>query len=343
MNVFTYDTANTFAELKASGHNMRHTSFLYAGLLSLAVTVPAFANDEPATEADNSSESANKSKTQQLAHTAMVKSSEVAKKLSVNANAAQSDEDKDPFQPLNRQVYAFNDYLDTHVARPLAIQYVKKTPQDMRESYRSFRKNLGEPWNAFNQLIQGRPSRAAKTLGRFTVNTLTTLGFADPASRLGLTSEDENFGATLGYYGIPSGPYIVLPVLGPSTIRQSIGLAVDSQGRPQKYMLDGHDAAYWSEQALRGIDARSQLLDIEGALQGDRYSQIRDFYLQRLSYSIAEKKGIAEENLFIGDDDETFEDDEDNSTNTSTDDSTNESTENPDDNIDNETDTDIVN
>ncbi|WP_313044541.1 VacJ family lipoprotein [Acinetobacter sp.] len=301
---------------------MRQTSFLYAGLLSLVVTTPVFANDESSAPVAQDSEAANKSKTQQLAHAAMVKSSEVAKKLSVNANAAQSEEDKDPFQPINRKVYAFNDYLDVHIARPAAVQYVAKTPKDIRESYRLFRKNLGEPWNAFNQLIQGRPTRAAKSLGRFTVNTLTTLGFADPASRLGLEAEDENFGATLGYYGIPSGPYIVLPVLGPSTLRQTVGLAVDSQGRPQKYMLDGHDVAYWSEQTLRGIDTRAQLLDIEGVLQGDKYAQIRDIYLQRLNYSIAEKKGIAEENLFIDEEDDDIDESEDNSTDVSTDDST---------------------
>lgn len=100
----------------------------------------------------------------------------------------------------------------------IAIFYVqllfnieKKTPEDVRGSYRQFRKNLGEPWNAVNQLIQGRPGRAAKTLGRFTINTLTTLGLADPASRLGLPTEEENFGVTLGYYGVPSGPFLMLP------------------------------------------------------------------------------------------------------------------------------------
>ncbi len=82
----------------------------------------------------------------------------------------------------------------------------KRSLHRIRDSYSGFRKNLGEPWNAVNQLIQGRPGRAAKTLGRFTINTVTTLGFADPASRLGLETEDENFGTTLGYWGVPIWP-----------------------------------------------------------------------------------------------------------------------------------------
>lgn len=285
---------------------MRHSFYFYAGLLCFATASPAFANEQAA-EAETA-EAANTSKTQQLAQAALAKSSEVAKKLSVNANAAQADEEKDPFEAFNRKMYAFNDALDNSVARPLAIQYVAKVPEDVRSSYRQFRKNLNEPWNAVNQLIQGRPGRAAKSLGRFTVNTLTTLGFADPARRLNLTSEAEGFGITLGYYGVPSGPYLVLPVFGPSTIRESAGLAVDSQARPQKYLLEDHETAYWSEQALRGIDARSQLLDLESTLQGDKYAQIRDFYLQRISFAVSEKKGIAEDSLFFDDDAELDED-----------------------------------
>ena len=182
-----------------------------------------------------------------------------AKDLKVNANAAQPDEVKDPLQPLNRQIYAFNDMLDRNIARPLAVQYTKKVPGEVRGSYRQFRKNLGEPWNAVNQLIQGRPLRAAKTLGRFSLNTITTLGMADPARHLGLDTEEENFGTTLGYYGVPSGPYVMLPIYGPSTFRDGFGTLVDGQARPQKYILDDNDRLYWSEQVMRGVDTRSQL------------------------------------------------------------------------------------
>ena len=235
-----------------------------------------------------------------------------AKDLKVNANAAQPDEVKDPLQPLNRQIYAFNDMLDRNIARPLAVQYTKKVPGEVRGSYRQFRKNLGEPWNAVNQLIQGRPLRAAKTLGRFSLNTITTLGMADPARRLGLDTEEENFGTTLGYYGVPSGPYVMLPIYGPSTFRDGFGTLVDGQVRPQKYILDGNDRLYWSEQVMRGLDTRSQLLDVEKVLQGDKYAAIRDIYLQRKNFEIAEKKGLDADNISFVDDEteELFDDQE---------------------------------
>lgn len=232
-----------------------------------------------------------------------------AQNFKVDAKASQPDNIKDPLQPLNRQIYAVNDRLDQYIVRPLAVQYVKKVPQPVRGSYRSFRKNLGEPWNAVNQLIQGRPGRALITMGRFSVNTLTSLGFADTAQHFGLTTEDENFGTTLGYYGVPSGPYLVLPFFGPNTFRSTLGLALDSQGRPQKYIFSEH-SLYWSEQALSGLDVRAQLLDIEGVLSGDKYAQIRDIYLQRTDFLIAEKKGLTSEDLFSDDDftDDKFDD-----------------------------------
>ena len=290
---------------------MRHSSYFCAAVLSAACSVPVYASN--ASDDLEPSNSETQSKTQLLAQSAIAKSSEVAKKLSVNANAAQADETKDPFESFNRKMYAFNDVLDRNIARPLAIQYVEKVPDDVRGSYRQFRRNLNEPWNAVNQLVQGRPGRAAKTFGRFTINTLTTLGFADPARRLNLLPESEGLGITLGYYGVPTGPYLVLPVFGPSTIREGIGLAVDNQARPQKYLMDDAEGLYWSDQLMRGIDARSQLLDLEKTLQGDKYAQIRDFYLQRINFAVSEKKGTADENMFISDDD--FDDTSDSESN----------------------------
>ncbi len=272
---------------------MRPTSYLYISLFSILSVSTAFANDN----VDRDVHSSTKIKQKISENYQHLKT-----QINVDANAAQEEDVKDPFQPLNRQVYAFNDVLDRNIARPLAVQYTKKIPSDVRGSTRLFRKNLGEPWNAVNQLAQGRFSRAAQTFGRFTINTVTSLGLADPATRLGLSTEDEDFGTTLGYYVIPSGPYVMLPILGPSTFRDSVGRIADSQTRPQKYLLDGDDRLYYSEQLLRGVDARSQVLDVEQVLQGDKYAQLRDFYLQRKSYSIAEKKGLEQENLFMDDD-----------------------------------------
>jgi phospholipid-binding lipoprotein MlaA len=291
---------------------MHRSIYLTLCLFSLASTAQVFA--EVTTDVENLENEPEKTP---LRTKISNKAQQLQTQLKVDARAAQAEEVKDPFQPLNRKIYQFNDVIDRNVLRPVAVQYVEKVPKDVRGSYTQFRNNLGEPWNVVNQLIQGRPARAAKSLGRFTINTLTTLGLADPARRLGLSHEDERLGITLGYYGVPSGPYIMLPLLGPSSVRGVIGSAVDSQARPQKYILDDHDGLYWSDQSLRVIDTRSEILDVEGVLTGDRYAQIRDIYLQRTSYAIAEKKGLESESLFTDIDDE-FEDefDEDQSDST---------------------------
>ena len=225
-----------------------------------------------------------------------------AEQFKVDANAAQSEEIKDPLQPLNRQIYAFNDALDRTVLRPVAVTYSEKIPEQVRGSLTQARKNLDEPWNAVNQLAQGKPLRAAKSLGRFTINTLTTLGFADPAQRLGLDSEDESLGTTLGFYGVPSGPYLVMPLLGPRTIRDGLGSLVDTQARPQKYILNDHEGLYWTEMAWRTVDNRARLLDLENVLQGDKYAAMRDIYLQRKSFEIAQKRGLSDDSLLFIDD-----------------------------------------
>ena len=286
---------------------MHYSNFILLGLLTAGACSSVFAQ-ETLTEsaAQTATSQAQITPEQKVSTIQAIKDLKHLTKndLKVNANAAQPDAVKDPLQPLNRQIYAFNDMLDRNLLKPVAIQYVAKVPEPVRSPYRQFRKNLGEPWNAVNQLIQGRPTRAAKTLGRFTVNTLTTLGFADPARRLGLDTEEESFGVTLGYYGVPSGPYVMLPFFGPSTFRDGFGLAADSFGRPQKYLLDDQDGIYWSTNVLQAVDARSQILDIEESLKGDKYSMIRDFYLQRKAFQISEKRGDSDDVSFVGDADD---------------------------------------
>lgn len=286
---------------------MHYSNFILLGLLTAGACSSVFAQETPTESAAQTATSQAQVPPEQKVSTiqAIKDLKHLTKNdLKVNANAAQPDAVKDPLQPLNRQIYAFNDMLDRNLLKPVAIQYVAKVPEPVRSPYRQFRKNLGEPWNAVNQLIQGRPTRAAKTLGRFTVNTLTTLGFADPARRLGLDTEEESFGVTLGYYGVPSGPYVMLPFFGPSTFRDGFGLAADSFGRPQKYLLDDQEGIYWSTNVLQAVDARSQILDIEESLKGDKYSMIRDFYLQRKAFQISEKRGDSDDVSFVGDADD---------------------------------------
>ena len=292
---------------------MYRNSFIWAALFTAGLSSTAFAESQNISERtdEDLSSSSSQSFTDEITNTdtsnkyprlqALKELKTIkAEQLKVNATAAQEDQVKDPLQPLNREIYRFNDVLDRTIVRPIAVQYSEKVPSDVRGTYYSFRKNLGEPWNAVNQVAQGRFVRAAKTLGRFTINTLTTLGLADPASRLGLESEDEDFGTTLGYYGVPSGPYLMLPILGPSTFRDGIGRVADNFSRPQKYVLDHHDRLYYGEQLWRGIDIRSELLDVEKVLQGDKYAAMRDAYLQKKNFDIAQKKGLdTDESLFI--------------------------------------------
>lgn len=236
-----------------------------------------------------------------LTESAQMRIKHFGKSLTIDASASQPDTEKDPLQPVNRKIYTFNNTLDHYILRPIAVQYKKKVPSEVRGSYRSFRNNLGEPWNATNQLAQWKPMKALKTLGRFTLNTVTTLGLADPAQRLNLNYEDESLGTTLGYYHVPSGPYLMLPFLGPSTLRDGLGWIIDSQARPQKYIFEDYDGLYWTDTALGAIDLRSSFLDIEDTLQGDKYAALRDAYLQHNKFVIAEKQGNPDEGMSFAD------------------------------------------
>lgn len=280
---------------------MRQFSVLCATLITLGISSSILAN-EPTTINDAQAESANKNS---RIDKFKAFSGKTIQDLKVDANAAQPDEIKDPFQPLNRKIFAFNDYIDRHALRPIAVQYQAKIPAEVRGSYRAFRGNLAEPWNATNQVIQWKPKRALKTVGRFVINSITTLGLADPASRLELDGEDESFGTTLGYYGVRSGPYLMVPFLGPSTLRDGFGFLVDSQASPQKYILDDYQGLYWGDWAVYAIDTRSSLLDVDRALQGDRYAAIRDAYLQRKRFVIAEKKGDSSDDVSFVDEDDS--------------------------------------
>lgn len=232
--------------------------------------------------------------------------------LAIDAKASQPVAIKDPLQPLNRKIFTFNDALDRDILRPIAVEYVEKVPEDVRGGYSSFRNNLREPWTAFNQILQGKPRDAAKSLGRFTVNTLTSLGFADTAKRLKMNGDRSDFGTTLGFWGVKSGPYVVLPFIGPNTFRDTAGFAVDTVGSPYRYVFED-DRSYWSNNVLRATDIRAQLLSADALLQGDKYAAIRDAYLQQRDFTVATARGEDASDLMFADD-SNFNDDQDNST-----------------------------
>lgn len=190
---------------------------------------------------------------------------------------------KDPLEPMNRAVYEFNDVVDRAVLKPLARWYVDYLNEGVRITLGNMFANLGDLWTAANQLLQGKPLFALGDLSRFLINsTFGFAGAADVASELGLERHREDFGQTLGRWGVPAGPYLVLPFLGPSSVRDAAALPLDWQGGPLGYLdnIRLRNSLY----GARLVDARAGLLASEKVLDGaalDRYGFLRDGYLQR--------------------------------------------------------------
>ena len=193
------------------------------------------------------------------------------------------DQDIDPLEGLNRFTFAINELLDTVVFRPLAATYRVLLPQFMRDSIRSFLRNINTPVILANDLLQGSWDRAETTLTRFAINTTVGVGgLWDAADGFGYAYHDEDFGQTLGVWGVGPYPYVVLPVLGPSTARDGVGIIVDSYIDPLTYLVD--DEVLLARRALEGIDFRSRNIETLDELKRDSvdfYARIRSVYLQR--------------------------------------------------------------
>lgn len=187
----------------------------------------------------------------------------------------------DPFEPLNRGVYQFNDALDRAVAKPVAQGYDAVIPEPGKIMVSNFFSNLDDILVTLNDLLQFKFSQAASDGSRVIFNsTFGIIGLLDVTDRL--PKHNEDFGQTLGYWGVKSGPYLMLPILGPSTIRDGIGFYVDT--RPSQMRRVGHMRTRNQLYLTRGISRRAQLLEQEKILEGaaiDRYELIRDAYLQR--------------------------------------------------------------
>ncbi len=188
----------------------------------------------------------------------------------------------DPLEPLNRRVHALNEALDDAVFRPVAQFYDRWTPQVFRMILRNFTSNLLDPYIAFNSFLQGKPADGFTGLGRFVFNTtFGFFGFGDPASEAGYVKHREDFGQTLGVWGVPPGPYLVLPLFGPSSVRDGLGFGVDAYlGVVNRF----DNVAFRNSMAGLGfLDTRATLLPADRLLQDalDRYLLVRDGYLQR--------------------------------------------------------------
>lgn len=202
----------------------------------------------------------------------------------------------DPLEGLNRGTYAFNDALDRAVLKPVAKGYQAITPQFVRSGVSNAFMNLGEVATAFNSLLQGNAGNAASDVGRFLVNsTLGVLGLFDVATPMGLEKHNEDFGQTLGKWGVGSGPYLVLPLMGPSTLRDASGRVVDSQLGWSRQV--DHVPTRNSAFAVEIVDVRANLLGAGDALDEaslDKYQFLRDAYLQRRLRAVYDGKAPQE-------------------------------------------------
>jgi phospholipid-binding lipoprotein MlaA len=190
---------------------------------------------------------------------------------------------RDPFESFNRSVSSFNDGLDKAVLKPVATVYKGVTPDWMRTGVRNFFNNIQDVWSAINNGLQGRGQEMGDSMGRVLVNTSVGLfGLIDIASDLNIERHTADFGLTLGRWGVGAGPYVVLPLLGPYTLREVGALPVDWQGDLLYQFGDQTTAIEMT--ALKLVDYRASLLSAGDVVEGaalDKYSFTRDAYLQR--------------------------------------------------------------
>jgi phospholipid-binding lipoprotein MlaA len=213
-----------------------------------------------------------------------VKGTFVLLSLIVAGCATTEDRDpRDPWEPMNRAVYKFNDVLDEAVAKPVATAYRKALHVEIRARIGNFFANLADPFIGVNNFLQGKPEEGFQDWVRFLFNsTIGLLGIHDVASDMGYEKHNEDFGQTFGRWGAGSGPYLMLPFFGPSSVRDGVGFALDSYLDPMQ-AIDPSDLRT-GLYVTRLIDTRAGLLDAGNLMQEaalDRYIFLRDAYLQR--------------------------------------------------------------
>ena len=208
-----------------------------------------------------------------------------------------SDEVNDPFEEFNRKTFEFNENVDEKILKPVA-KFYSNFPPKIKNGVTNFFNNLEDVETSINQVLQGKPKKSINDISRFIINsTIGLAGFIDVASKIGLERHEEDFGQTLAVWGVGSGPYIMLPGLGPSTLRDTLSRPVSSFSSITFHMTDTDVNV-----ALKTIDAietRERLLDVESLLSGDKYSFVKDAYIQSINYEI--KDGINVEDDFVDD------------------------------------------
>ncbi|PTR21122.1 VacJ family lipoprotein [Pseudomonas sp. GV085] len=202
---------------------------------------------------------------------------------------AQAATEEDPWESVNRPIYKFNDVIDTYALKPLAQGYQYITPQFVEDGVHNFFRNIGDVRNLANDILQVKPRAAGVDTARIIFNTtFGLLGVIDVGTKMGLQRNDEDFGQTLGYWGVGSGPYVMLPFLGPSTLRDAPSKYVDSYTGAYRYVNDV--PVRNSFFALDIIDTRANLLSSEKLITGDKYTFIRNAYLQNREFKVKDGK-----------------------------------------------------
>ena len=190
---------------------------------------------------------------------------------------------KDPLEPMNRRIASFNDVLDDNLLKPVATGYRDYTPQSVQTGVSNFFRNLSDVWSTVNNGLQLKGRETAESCLRVVVNTVFGIyGLFDVATEIGLQRHPEDFGQTLGYWGVDSGPYVVLPVLGPSTVRDGASLPVDTKGNLVRHIEEVPTRNTLT--AVNLVDKRARLLkatDQVDAMAIDKYTFVRDVYLQK--------------------------------------------------------------
>jgi len=194
-------------------------------------------------------------------------------------------DDVDPFIEMNRNIYSFNQDFDDILFKPVTQAYNAVMPDFAKIGVGNFFRNLDDINVVVNDLLQLKMGNAAHDSGRFVLNsTVGIVGLVDVATRFGLYKNNEDFGQTLGYWGVPSGPYLMLPIIGTSTLRDAIGLIPDYMLNPVFWVDD--DEARFFLYALDNIDRRLFYMAAESMIDGDEYLFVRDAYLQRREYLV---------------------------------------------------------
>ncbi len=226
----------------------------------------------------------------------MISMSACAKAQSPDATEYKSQEVSDPIEPVNRFIFGFNDILDRILFEPVAKGYNYVLPQMVRDSVQSFMRNLKSPLVVGNDLLQGRIGDAGVATARFVLNsTIGVVGLADVASSQGLKYKDADFGQTLATWGVGNGFYLVLPILGPSSLRDTTGLFVDSYADPVRLYSYNTDRMwiYYTREVIQGLDDRSRLIkpiDDMRANSLDYYAAARSAWTQHRAAFIRGEK-----------------------------------------------------